>query len=100
MTASPTRPARVAGPHGDNSGAPVAGHGFGTGRCVSSAKCADRTFAANGLAFDVNPSKLSVSEIVIKQPYAKVIILPDATVNLANAFGRCAYLTDSSSVYM
>ena len=44
------------------------------------------SLVANGLAFDVNPSNLSVSEIVLKQPYAKVIIFPDATVNLANAF--------------
>ncbi len=48
------------------------------------AKC--ESLAANGLAFDVNPSKLSVSEIVLKQPHAKVIIFPDATVNLAKAF--------------
>jgi outer membrane protein OmpA-like peptidoglycan-associated protein len=48
------------------------------------ARC--ESLAANGLAFDINPSKLSVSEIVLRQPYAKVIIFPDATVNLAKAF--------------
>lgn len=48
------------------------------------ARC--ESLGASGLAFDVDPSKLSVSDIVIKKPYAKVIVFPDATVNLANAF--------------
>jgi hypothetical protein len=46
-------------------------------------KCA--SLAVNGLVFDSNPNKLSISEIVVKQPYAKVIIFPDATVNVVNA---------------
>jgi outer membrane protein OmpA-like peptidoglycan-associated protein len=48
------------------------------------AKC--ESLAASGLSFDVDPGNLSVSDIVIKKPYAKVIVFPDATVNLANAF--------------
>ena len=48
------------------------------------ARC--ESLAASGLAFEVEPSKLSVSDIVIKKPYAKVIVFPDATVNLANVF--------------
>ncbi|MDL1963155.1 MAG: DUF748 domain-containing protein [Deltaproteobacteria bacterium] len=40
----------------------------------------------NGLVLDVQPGKLSISEIVAKQPYARVIIRPDSTVNLTGIF--------------
>lgn len=44
------------------------------------------SLAFNGLAFDVNPNKLSISEILAKQLYARVIIWPDKTVNVTSAF--------------
>ena len=40
----------------------------------------------NGLVLDVEPDKLSISEIVADQPYARVIIWPDRTVNLTSVF--------------
>jgi len=40
----------------------------------------------NGLVLDVQPDKLSISEIVANQPYARVIIWPDSTVNLSGIF--------------
>ena len=40
----------------------------------------------NGLLLDVEPDKLSISEIVANQPYARVIIWPDRTVNLTSVF--------------
>ncbi len=40
----------------------------------------------NGLVLDVQPDKLSISEIVANQPYARVIIWPDSTVNLTGIF--------------
>ncbi len=40
----------------------------------------------NGLVLDVEPDKLSISEIVANQPYARVIIWPDRTVNLTSVF--------------
>ncbi|MBE9582003.1 MAG: DUF748 domain-containing protein [Proteobacteria bacterium] len=40
----------------------------------------------NGLVLDVEPNKLSISEIVANQPYARVIIWPDRTVNLTSVF--------------
>ncbi|MBC2694722.1 MAG: DUF748 domain-containing protein [Desulfobacteraceae bacterium] len=40
----------------------------------------------NGLLLDVQPDKLSISEIVANQPYARVIIWPDSTVNLTGIF--------------
>jgi hypothetical protein len=40
----------------------------------------------NGLVLDVQPNKLSISEIVANQPYARVIIWPDSTLNLTRIF--------------
>jgi len=40
----------------------------------------------NGLVLDVQPDKLSISEIVANQPYVRVIIWPDSTVNLTEIF--------------
>ena len=40
----------------------------------------------NGLVLDIQPNKLSISEIVADQPYARVIIWPDSTVNLTGIF--------------
>ncbi len=40
----------------------------------------------NGLVLDVKPDKLSISEIVADQPYARVIIWPDSTLNLTRIF--------------
>ena len=39
-----------------------------------------------GLVLDIQPDKLSISEIVANQPYARVIIWPDSTVNLTRMF--------------
>jgi uncharacterized protein involved in outer membrane biogenesis len=35
---------------------------------------------------DISPGRLNIEEIVAKQPYAKIIIWPDRTVNVANIF--------------
>ncbi|MCK5509359.1 MAG: DUF748 domain-containing protein [Desulfobacterales bacterium] len=40
----------------------------------------------NGLMLDVQPGKLSIAEIVANQPYTRVIIRPDSTVNLTGIF--------------
>jgi len=40
----------------------------------------------NGLVLDIQPDKLSISEIVADQLYARVIIWPDSTLNLARIF--------------
>ncbi len=40
----------------------------------------------NGLVLDIQPDKLSISEIVADQPYARVIIWPDSTLNLTGIF--------------
>jgi hypothetical protein len=40
----------------------------------------------NGLVLDIQPNKLSISEIVANQPYARVIIWPDSTLNLTRIF--------------
>ena len=40
----------------------------------------------NGLILDVEPDKLSISEIIADQPDARVIIWPDKTVNLTSVF--------------
>lgn len=45
-----------------------------------------KSLSLNGLVFDLEPTKLSISEIVAKQPYARVIIRPDKTINLSSAF--------------
>jgi len=39
-----------------------------------------------GLVLDVQPDKLSISEIVANQPYTRVIIWPDSTINLTRMF--------------
>lgn len=44
------------------------------------------SLALHGLVFDTEPNKLSISEIVAQQPYARVIIWPDKTVNVTSAF--------------
>ncbi|MDL1967785.1 MAG: DUF748 domain-containing protein [Deltaproteobacteria bacterium] len=44
------------------------------------------TLLFNGLVLDIQPDKLSISEIVANQPYARVIIWPDSTVNLTGIF--------------
>ncbi|MCD4804949.1 MAG: DUF748 domain-containing protein, partial [Desulfobacterales bacterium] len=40
----------------------------------------------NGLVLDIQPDKLSISEIVADQPYVRVIIWPDSTLNLTGIF--------------
>jgi len=40
----------------------------------------------NGIAFDVAPNKLSISEIVVRRPYARIAVRPDKTVNVNAAF--------------
>jgi len=40
----------------------------------------------NGILFDVAPNKLHLSEIVAKGAYARVIIWPDGSVNIKEAF--------------
>ncbi|MBN1841943.1 MAG: DUF748 domain-containing protein [Deltaproteobacteria bacterium] len=45
-----------------------------------------KSLALNGLLLDIEPDKLSISEIVANQPYARIIIWPDKTVNLTRVF--------------
>jgi len=40
----------------------------------------------NGILFDVDPNRLHISEIVTKGGYARVIIWPDGSVNIKEAF--------------
>lgn len=40
----------------------------------------------NGILFDVDPNRLYISEIVTKGGYARVIIWPDGSVNIKEAF--------------
>jgi len=40
----------------------------------------------NGLVLDIQPDKLSISEIVADQPYVRVIIWPDSMLNLTGIF--------------
>jgi len=47
-------------------------------------KC--ESLALNGLSLDVNPNRLGIAEVVARQPYARVIIWPDATLNLSKIF--------------
>jgi Domain of Unknown Function (DUF748) len=42
-----------------------------------------RDLAVTGISFQQNPDKLTIERIVARQPYAKVVIAPDKTVNVA-----------------
>jgi uncharacterized protein involved in outer membrane biogenesis len=44
------------------------------------------SLSINGVMLDISPGRLNIEEIVAKQPYAKIIIWPDRTVNVANIF--------------
>ena len=44
------------------------------------------SLSINGIMLDISHSRLNIEEVVAKQPYAKVIIWPDRTVNVANIF--------------
>ncbi len=45
-----------------------------------------RSFSLNGVLFDAGLGRLSIAEVFAKQPYARVIIRPDRTLNLADTF--------------
>jgi hypothetical protein len=45
-----------------------------------------RSFSLNDMVFDARLSRLSIAEVAVKQPYARVIIRPDRTLNLADTF--------------
>lgn len=61
---------------------------------IDSLKVVDREFSEDflqweslslsGVAFAMNPNRLSISEIIAKRPYVKVIIWADSTVNLTS----------------
>ncbi|GAB4354484.1 MAG: DUF748 domain-containing protein [Candidatus Abyssubacteria bacterium] len=47
-----------------------------------------RSLAINDLIVDIQPDRLSISEIVATEPYGKVVIWPDGTVNLSSMLRR------------
>lgn len=44
------------------------------------------SLSINDITLDISPGRLNIEEIVAKQPYARVIIWPDRTINVANMF--------------
>jgi len=55
--------------------------------------------SVNGIKFDFSPSKLDISEVVIRKPYARIVIWPDGTVNVADAFSAPAEAPAEDAVY-
>jgi len=56
--------------------------------------------AVNGISFDVAPNKLSISEIVARELYARVVIWPDSTVNVSDAFSSREAVPADDAVYV
>ncbi len=54
----------------------------------------------NGIEFYFAPNKLSISEIVAKEPYARLVIRPDKTVNLAGIFSDKDNEGSDQAVYL
>src|SRR5262249_46914389 len=42
-----------------------------------------RELAVTGISFQQNPDKLTIERIAARQPYAKVVIAPDSTLNVS-----------------
>jgi uncharacterized protein involved in outer membrane biogenesis len=47
-----------------------------------------KSLVLNDMEVDVTPDRLSIADVVVTEPYAKVIIFPDGTVNLADVFTK------------
>ena len=47
-----------------------------------------KSLALSGIELDVSPTRLKIDDILFSEPYAKVVILPDRTVNLAAVFAK------------
>jgi hypothetical protein len=45
-----------------------------------------KSLVLNDMEVDVTPDRLSIANVVFTEPYAKVIIFPDGTLNLADVF--------------
>ena len=47
-----------------------------------------KSLALSGIELDISPTSLTIADILFTRPYARVIIFPDRTVNLAAVFPR------------
>jgi len=55
--------------------------------------------SVNGIQFDFSPNKLDISEVVIRKPYARIVIWPDGTVNVTDAFSAPKETPADDAVY-